>query len=57
MQIDEAKARGVSLWGQVSPAPLNMEFSLASPYPFEGLKAWQAQAMPLVLDRKSTVDP
>ena len=50
-QIDEAKARGVSLWGQVSPAPLNMEFSLASPYPFEGLKAWQAQAMPLVLDR------
>ena len=29
--IDAAAADGVSIWGQVSPAPLNMEFQLLSP--------------------------
>ena len=46
--IDAAAADGVSIWGQVSPAPLNMEFQLLSPYPFEGLESWRIEAMSVV---------
>ena len=46
--IDAAAADGGSIWGQVSPAPLNMEFQLLSPYPFEGLESWRIEAMSVV---------
>jgi len=39
--IQAAQGRGRRLWGQVSPCPLTNEFTLKSPYPFEGLKAWR----------------
>jgi len=39
--IAAAQARGRRLWGQVSPCPLTNEFTLKSPYPLEGLKAWR----------------
>ncbi len=39
--IAGAKARGNALWGQVSCCPLTMDFTLASPYPVEGLTAWR----------------
>ncbi len=39
--ISAANTRGRQLIGQVSCCPLTMEFSLASPYPVEGLKSWQ----------------
>ena len=40
-QIAEANARGRRLIGQVSCCPLTMDFTLASPYPVEGLKSWK----------------
>ncbi len=39
--IQAAQERGRKLWGQVSPCPLTNEFTLKSPYPFEGLRAWR----------------
>ena len=39
--ISAANERGRRLIGQVSCCPLTMEFTLASPYPVEGLKSWQ----------------
>jgi len=39
--IAAAKTRGHRLLGQVSCCPLTMDFTLASPYPVEGLKSWQ----------------
>jgi N-acyl-D-aspartate/D-glutamate deacylase len=39
--IAAANARGHRLLGQVSCCPLTMDFTLASPYPVEGLKSWQ----------------
>ncbi len=39
--IAAACARGHRLLGQVSCCPLTMDFTLASPYPVEGLKSWQ----------------
>ena len=39
--IGAACARGHRLLGQVSCCPLTMDFTLASPYPVEGLKSWQ----------------
>ncbi len=39
--ISAANARGRKLIGQVSCCPLTMEFTLASPYPVEGLASWQ----------------
>ena len=39
--IGAANTRGRQLIGQVSCCPLTMEFTLASPYPVEGLKSWQ----------------
>ncbi len=45
-KIQEANQRGRKLVGAVSCCPLAMEFTLHSPYVFEGLKAWQP-ALPL----------
>ena len=44
--IAAANTRGRPLLGQVSCCPLTMDFTLASPYPVEGLKSWQS-ALPL----------
>jgi N-acyl-D-aspartate/D-glutamate deacylase len=44
--IAAANARGRRLVGAISCCPLSMDFTLASPYTFEGLAAWQA-ALPL----------
>jgi N-acyl-D-amino-acid deacylase len=40
-QIASANTRGQRLIGQVSCCPLTMDFTLASPYPVEGLKSWK----------------
>ena len=40
-QIAEANTRGRRLIGQVSCCPLTMDFTLASPYPVEGLQSWK----------------
>jgi N-acyl-D-amino-acid deacylase len=39
--ITAANQRGRRLIGQVSCCPLTMEFTLASPYPVEGLASWK----------------
>jgi N-acyl-D-aspartate/D-glutamate deacylase len=39
--IAQANARGHPLLGAVSCCPLTMDFTLASPYPVEGLSAWR----------------
>ena len=39
--IAQANARGRRLIGQVSCCPLTMDFTLASPYPVEGLQGWK----------------
>jgi len=39
--IAQANARGRTLIGQVSCCPLTMDFTLASPYPVEGLQGWK----------------
>ncbi|MDB5840577.1 MAG: amidohydrolase [Herminiimonas sp.] len=39
--ITAANQRGRRVVGQVSCCPLSMDFTLASAYPFEGLKSWQ----------------
>lgn len=39
--IAAANARGRRLIGQVSCCPLTMDFTLASPYPVEGLQSWK----------------
>ena len=39
--IAAANQRGHRLIGQVSCCPLTMDFTLASPYPVEGLRSWQ----------------
>jgi N-acyl-D-amino-acid deacylase len=39
--IAAANARGRRLYGAVSCCPLTMDFTLHSPYTFEGLKAWK----------------
>jgi N-acyl-D-aspartate/D-glutamate deacylase len=44
--IREANARGRRLVGAVSCCPLAMDFTLHSPYTFEGLESWQP-ALPL----------
>ena len=41
-EISEANTRGRRLTGQVSCCPLTMDFTLASPYPVEGLQSWKA---------------
>jgi N-acyl-D-aspartate/D-glutamate deacylase len=44
--IQEASARGRKMAGAVSCCPLAMEFTLRSPYTFEGLESWRP-ALPL----------
>ena len=39
--IRQANMRGRRLIGQVSCCPLTMDFTLASPYPVEGLQSWK----------------
>ncbi len=39
--ISAANTRGRRLLGQVSCCPLTMEYTLASPYPVEGLASWK----------------
>ena len=39
--IGAARGRGRKLVGAVSCCPLTMDFTLAAPYPFEGLAAWK----------------
>jgi len=39
--IAAANARGRHMLGQVSCCPLTMDFTLASPYPVEGLASWK----------------
>ena len=39
-QIRAGRERGHKLYGQVSCCPLTMEFTLAAPYPLEGIAAW-----------------
>jgi N-acyl-D-aspartate/D-glutamate deacylase len=39
--ISAANARGLRMLGAVSCCPLTMDFTLHSPYTFEGLKAWK----------------
>ncbi|MFZ2737761.1 MAG: amidohydrolase family protein [Burkholderiaceae bacterium] len=39
--ISAANTRGRKLIGQVSCCPLTMDFTLASPYPVEGLQSWK----------------
>ncbi len=40
-RLDTAAKRGNEMWGQVSCRPLSLEFTMASPYLFEGLSAWK----------------
>ena len=40
-RLEAATDRGHEMWGQVSCRPLSMEFTMASPYLFEGLSAWK----------------
>ncbi len=60
--ISAANARGRKLIGQVSCCPLTMDFTLASPYPVEGLASWkpalgaQGVALKAVLAHKSFRD-
>jgi N-acyl-D-aspartate/D-glutamate deacylase len=44
--IAQANARGHRLVGAISCCPLSMDFTLRSPYTFEGLESWQP-ALPL----------
>lgn len=39
-KIGAAQTRGHKLYGQVSCCPLTNDFTMWSPYPFEGLEAW-----------------
>lgn len=45
-EIEKANSRGRKLLGAVSCCPLSMDFTLHSPYVFEGLNAWKP-ALPL----------
>jgi N-acyl-D-aspartate/D-glutamate deacylase len=60
--ISAANARGRKLIGQVSCCPLTMDFSLASPYPVEGLASWkpalglEGQALASMLANRSFRD-
>jgi N-acyl-D-amino-acid deacylase len=45
-EIAQANARGHRLVGAVSCCPLSMDFTLRSPYTFEGLESWKP-ALPL----------
>jgi N-acyl-D-amino-acid deacylase len=56
--IAAANARGHRLLGQVSCCPLTMDFTLASPYPVEGLVSWKrALGLSGVALRRVLTDP
>ncbi|HEX5611336.1 MAG TPA: amidohydrolase family protein, partial [Burkholderiales bacterium] len=56
--IDAARQRGRRMAGAVSCCPLTMDFTLASPYTFEGLTAWQpAMALQGEAYRAKLADP
>jgi len=40
-RLEAARGRGAKLYGQTSCCPLTFEFTLASPYIFEGLASWK----------------
>ncbi len=52
--IADANTRGHRLIGQVSCCPLSMDFTLASPYPVEGLQSWK-RALGLQGDALKTI--
>jgi len=60
--ISAANGRGRRLIGQVSCCPLTMDFTLASPYPVEGLQSWKpalglsGEALKAVLSRRDFRD-
>ncbi|MFM8609540.1 MAG: N-acyl-D-amino-acid deacylase family protein [Burkholderiaceae bacterium] len=60
--ISAANQRGRQLIGQVSCCPLTMDFTLASPYPVEGLQSWkpalglQGDALKAVLSQQGFRD-
>ena len=39
--ISDATDKGIEMWGQVSCRPLSMEFTMESPYLFEGIHSWR----------------
>ena len=39
--ISKATDKGIEMWGQVSCRPLSMEFTMKSPYLFEGIHSWR----------------
>ena len=39
--MSEATSEGIEMWGQVSCRPLTMEFTMKSPYLFEGFSSWR----------------
>jgi N-acyl-D-aspartate/D-glutamate deacylase len=39
--ISNATDKGTEMWGQVSCRPLSMEFTMKSPYLFEGIHSWR----------------
>ena len=39
--ISHATDQGIEMWGQVSCRPLSMEFTMESPYLFEGIHSWR----------------
>ena len=39
--IKNASDEGIEMWGQVSCRPLTMEFTMKSPYLFEGFSSWK----------------
>ncbi|MGE3865188.1 MAG: amidohydrolase family protein [Burkholderiaceae bacterium] len=45
-QINEARARGRQMWGEVSCCPLTMDFTMEACYIFEGFPAWTAASVP-----------
>ncbi|MGH8673239.1 MAG: amidohydrolase family protein, partial [Burkholderiales bacterium] len=56
--IDAARARGRRMAGAVSCCPLSMDFTLRSPYTFEGLAAWKpAMAVAGEAYRTKLADP
>ena len=44
-QIAQAQSRSCEIYGQVSPFTEIMNFTLAEPYPFESLRAWNAERL------------
>ena len=50
--VAAAQERGHRLYAQVPPSAITQTFTLVTPYPFEGLQAWQP-AFPLYKDRKA----